>query len=126
MNKIKTHRDLDVYKISMDWVVELYKITAKFPATEKFGLSSQLRRAGVSICSNIAEGAARNHPREYLQFLYVALGSVSEIETQLEIARRLGYINSIDQEKKMLDRLRQMLICLIRSIKRKSDAIHVP
>jgi four helix bundle protein len=110
----------------MDWVVELYKITAKFPATEKFGLSSQLRRAGVSICSNIAEGAARNHPREYLQFLYVALGSVSEIETQLEIARRLGYISSIDHEKKMLDRLRQMLVSLIQAIKRKSDAIHVP
>jgi len=126
MNKIKTHRDLDVYKISMDWVVELYKITAKFPATEKFGLSSQVRRAGVSICSNIAEGAARNHPREYLQFLYVALGSVSEIETQLEIARRLGYISSIDHEKKMLDRLRQMLVSLIQAIKRKSDAIHVP
>jgi four helix bundle protein len=72
MTTLKTHRDLDVWKVSMDFVVDLYKITEVFPNNEKFGLVTQIRRAGISICSNIAEGAARHHPKEFLQFLYIA------------------------------------------------------
>ena len=115
-----THRNLDVWKLSMDFVVDLYMITESFPNTEKYGLSGQLRRAGVSICSNIAEGAARHYSKEFMQFLYFALGSVSEIETQLEIAHRLGYLKSIVTEKETIDRLRRMLVSLIRAIRRKS------
>ncbi len=119
MAALKTHRDLDVWKVSMDFVVDLYRMTDRFPGYEKFGLSQQLRRAGISICSNIAEGAARNHSKEFLQFLYIALGSVIEIETQIEVALRLGYLTSLDPEKEVLDRLRRMLVSLILSIKRK-------
>jgi len=122
MKTIMTHGDLDVWKESMNFVMEIYRITEKFPNHEKFGLTPQMRRAGVSICSNIAEGAARNHSKEFVQFLFIALGSVSEIETQIEIALRLGYLKSIDSEKEILNRLRRMLVSLIMVIKRKIGA----
>ena len=111
---MKTHLDLDVWKFSMDFVVNLYRITDSFPKEERFSLVTQLRRAGVSVCSNIAEGAARHYPKEYIQFLYISLGSVAEIETQLEIAFRLGYLESIEQEKDNLNRIRRMLLGIIR------------
>jgi four helix bundle protein len=115
---IKSHKDLDVWKVSMDFVIELYGLTEHFPASEKFGLVMQLRRAGVSISSNIAEGAARAHSKEFVQFLYVSLGSVSEVETQLEIAFRLQYIDSIALQMNTLDRIRRMLIGLIKRVTR--------
>lgn len=87
-----THKDLDAWKLSVELVQELYQITAGFPKEEMFGLTSQIRKSAVSIPSNIAEGSARNHKREYLQFLYVALGSAAELDTQLIIARNLGFI----------------------------------
>ena len=74
----------------------------------------QIRRAGVSVCSNIAEGAARAHSKEFCQFLYMSLGSVSELETQIEIAKRLNYIKSTETQQEMLVRLRRMLLGLIR------------
>jgi four helix bundle protein len=120
MSPLKTHRDLDLWILSMQFVIELYRITENFPNSEKFGLTSQIRRAGVSVCSNIAEGAARDHPKEFIHFLYISLGSLAEIETQLEIALRLGFLQSINQEKDTLDRLRRMLVCLIKSMKRKA------
>ena len=89
-----THEDLDVWKLSMDLVVDIYSLTKKFPSDEKFGLISQLRRAAVSVPSNIAEGAARKSDKENLQFLYIALGSIAEIETQLLISNRLGFCDS--------------------------------
>jgi len=92
------YKELRVWEESMDIVTKVYKVTSRFPDSEKFGLTSQLRRAAVSIPSNIAEGAGRNNPKEFNQFLGIALGSSCEIETQLEIAQRLGYI-----EKKELD-----------------------
>jgi len=118
MNTLKTHRDLDVWKLSMDLVIDLYTITATFPVSEKFGLVTQIRRAGVSICSNIAEGAARSHSKEFVQFLYISLGSVAEVETQLDIALRLNYLQSIELEKEMLDRIRRMLVGLIKHVTR--------
>jgi four helix bundle protein len=75
------HKDLDVWKRSMDLVVKVYQITKLFPDTEKYGLSSQMRRAAVSIPSNIAEGAARKGDKEFIQFLYISIGSLSELET---------------------------------------------
>ena len=114
MDITRTHRNLDVWQLSMDFVVELYSITESFPNTERFGLVTQLRRAGVSICSNIAEGAARYSKKEFVHFLYYSLGSLSEVETQLEISLRLNYLKSIDQQKNTLDRIRRMLIGLIK------------
>ena len=80
----------------MDFVVEIYKLTDKFPSSELYGLTSQIRRSSVSIPSNIAEGWSRNSTKEYIQFLHVSNGSLSEIETQLEIANKLGYIKNIE------------------------------
>ena len=104
----------------MDFVVDLYRITNTFPSHEKYGLVQQIRCSAVSVCSNIAEGAARNHSGEFLQFLYIALGSVAEIETQMEIALRVGYLTSIDKENITLYRQRRMLKCLIEAIRRKN------
>jgi len=91
MNEINSHKDLLVYQKSLDFVQNIYQLTAKFPEEEKFGLTSQMRKAAISIPSNIAEGAARQFVKEYIQFLYVSLGSIVEIETQLEIAKRLNF-----------------------------------
>ncbi|NIK92515.1 four helix bundle protein [Mangrovimonas sp. CR14] len=83
------HKDLDVWKKSMDLVVEVYAWTSGLPDSEKFGLMSQMRRAAVSIPSNIAEGSARKGDKELMQFLNIALGSVSELETQYLVVLRL-------------------------------------
>ncbi len=86
---MKTHKDLQVWQRSIDLVEKIYKVTGNFPKEELFGLSSQARRSAVSIPSNIAEGGARHSNKEFLQFLYIALGSLSELETQCLIAQRL-------------------------------------
>ena len=93
---IKTHKDLDVWKKSMDLVEEVYRRTDSFPPSEKYGLTNQIRRCAVSISSNIEEGAARNTDKEFVQFCYIALGSLSELETQLLIAERLKYRQNIN------------------------------
>ncbi len=90
---METHRDLDVWKKSVDFVTKIYKVTKNFPASEKFGLISQLRRAAVSIPSNIAEGAARSSDKEFLQFLSISLGSIAEVDTQLLICNRLEILS---------------------------------
>ena len=115
---MKSHVDLDVWKLSMDFVDDLYNITDTFPASEKFGLVSQLRRAGVSVPSNIAEGAGRFHEKEFIQFLYISRGSLAEIETQLEIARRRGYVKSIDSLISSSIRIRKMINGLIKQVMR--------
>jgi four helix bundle protein len=98
------HKQLEVWKKSMDLVVEVYQITKSFPDAEKFGLTSQMRRAAVSIPSNIAEGAARKGDKELLQFLYIAIGSLSELETQYLIAVRLEFIKiEIVFEEKLIE-----------------------
>lgn len=94
MGKLKTHKDLDVWKEAMDLAKEIYLLTSKFPKEEVYGLTSQIRRSVVSIPSNIAEGAARNSSKEFIQFLYIALGSLAELETQLLLSETLGFINS--------------------------------
>ena len=112
----RTHKDLDVWKKAIDFVTLLYKTTAAFPKEEMFGLTSQMRRAAVSIPSNIAEGAARKSNKEFIQFLYIALGSTVEIETQLIISHNLGFIgkdifNQLDTER---DDIGRMLVGLIK------------
>ena len=90
--QMKYHKDLHVWQKAMDLVERVYLLTKKFPDEEKYGLISQIRRAAVSVPSNIAEGAGRNGTREFTQFLYIALGSLSELETQIDIASRLNYV----------------------------------
>lgn len=88
----RPHENLDVWRRSVDLVVDIYEVTKCFPSDEKFGLTSQIRRAAVSIPANIAEGAGRNHEKEFVHFLGIAQGSSSELETELLIALRLGFI----------------------------------
>lgn len=104
---MKTHKDLEVWKNSISMVTEIYTITNDFPNSELYGMVSQIRRSAVSVPSNIAEGAGRNYDKENIQFLYIALGSLSELETQLIISRNLEYIN-----QKILDEICEKLIII--------------
>ena len=115
---MKTHKDLDVWRKSIDLVASVYKTTSLFPKEELYGLTSQIRRAAVSIPSNIAEGAARNHVNEFRQFLYIALGSGAELETQLIIAKMLGFISDEKSQTLIneLNSISRMLQGLIKSI----------
>jgi four helix bundle protein len=88
----KPHRKLDVWKLSIDLTAAVYDLTAAFPSDEKFGLVSQMRRAAVSVSSNLAEGAARTSTNEFRQFLSIARGSLSELDTQLAICERLKFV----------------------------------
>jgi len=88
---VATHKELNIWKEGIELVTRIYKIAKKFPDEEKFGLISQMRRAAVSVPSNIAEGAARKNDKEFIQFLYIALGSLSELETQIIISTNLGF-----------------------------------
>ena len=103
----------------MDLVSEIYQITKKFPSEEQFGLTSQMRRSAISIPCNIAEGAARNSSKEYMQFLYISLGSLSEIETQIEIAERLDFMTRPDELLKAIIEIRKMLLGLIAYVVKK-------
>lgn len=115
---MKTHKDLDVWKKSIDFVTEIYKITFQFPEEEKFGLTSQIRRASISIASNIAEGAARKGKTEFKHFLYIALSSAAELETQIIISQNLDYISK-ENYKLLLERLNtisKMIYGLIKTL----------
>jgi four helix bundle protein len=118
MEKLKSYKDLQIWKVSMDFVVEVYKLTDKFPSSELYGLTSQIRRSSVSIPSNIAEGSCRKNTKEYIQFIYISNGSLSEVETQLEIANKLGYFTDIEYFNKKIRYMRAMLVNLIYSLQR--------
>jgi four helix bundle protein len=90
------HRDLVVWKRAMQFVTDIYHATSTFPREELYGLTNQLRRAAVSVPSNIAEGCGRDSKREFHQFLCHARGSLLEVETQLEIAQNLGYLSEMN------------------------------
>jgi len=118
---MKTHKDLDVWKRSVEFVTNIYRTTENFPRTEIYGLTNQIRRAAVSVPSNIAEGAARKNAREFIQFLYIALGSLAELETQILISKNLKYLNDPSSEdiQKEIAAIRQMISGLIRFLKNK-------
>ena len=93
MGKVETYQDLDVWKQSKDLVGHIYELTRNFPIEEQFGLTNQLRRAAVSIPSNIAEGCGRNHFKDSIQLFFISRGSLYEVETQIIIAADLKYIS---------------------------------
>jgi four helix bundle protein len=116
--KIKNYQELNIWKRSVEMAIEIYNTSKNFPKEELYGLTSQIRRASVSIPSNIAEGFNRYHNKEFRQFLYISLGSCAEVETQLFIAQRLNYV---DQEKaskliKELGEIGKMINSLIKKI----------
>jgi len=94
----KPHKRLKAWQLAMEIAVEIYRITENFPAGERFGLTSQLRKSAVSISSNIAEGAGGQTGKEFINFLHIARGSLSELDTQLELAKRLEYIDHASWE----------------------------
>jgi len=116
---MRPHEKLEVWKRAIDFVVTLYKLTDAFPREEKFGLTSQIRRAAVSVPANIAEGAARQSSKEFTYFLSNAQGSVSELATEILIARRLGFVTetAFQRAKEELDSIGLMLLGLARSVK---------
>lgn len=118
-NKITSFKDLIVWQTGIELVTETYKLTKKFPQDELYGLTSQMKRAAVSIPSNIAEGFKRYHNKEYRQFLRCTLGSSAELETQLIIAENLKYVNKEDAENlhDKLTQLSKMLYSLIDKLK---------
>lgn len=91
---IKSYQDLTVWQKSMELVAWIYELTQHFPKEEMYGLVSQMRRSAISIPSNIAEGYSRRHRQEYIQFVRIAFGSGAELETQLIIAKKLGYTST--------------------------------
>jgi len=118
----KPHKRLDVWKLSMESVLDIYRVTAEFPVEERYGLVAQMRAAAVSVPSNIAEGAARNTKREFANFLHVAQASLSELDTQVEIAVRLGYLTPGDATPALdrMERTDKMLTGLIKSLRREA------
>ena len=116
----KPHKKLDAWKLSMELVKRVYELTGSFPQHETYGLTNQLRRAAVSIPSNIAEGAARQTTKELINYLHISQGSLSELDTQLDISLALNYINDLDRNDldQMMVRIDKMLSGLIASKKR--------
>lgn len=114
-NKIVSYKELIVWQKAMDLCEEIYLVTNGFPKSELYGLISQIRRCCVSIPSNIAEGQRRGYKQEYIQFLRIAYGSGAELETQLLIAQRIGYLkqNEFDELNNLLEEIMKMLNKLI-------------
>jgi four helix bundle protein len=119
----KPHKKLNAWTDPVDLAQQIYRVTERFPSNEQFGLTSQIRRAAVSIPINIAEGAARKTKKEFLNFLHIAKGSLSELHTQLEIARRLEYLDQVRWETldERLERIDRMLSGLVRSLRSRNN-----
>jgi four helix bundle protein len=117
------HKNLDAWRKSISLVKKVYKLAEQMPDSEKYGLTNQMKRAAVSIPSNIAEGAARNSDREFIQFLYYSLGSAAELETHLIISQELGFLSIPDEVDEYLQRTKQIILGLIRYIKSKKARI---
>lgn len=120
---MKSHKDLEVWRASIDLARDIYELTRAYPKEEQYGIVTQMRRAAVSVASNIAEGAARQGNKEFLQFLYIALGSASELDTQIEISRKIGFSDGhrLDEVHKHLETISKMLQGLIHSVKRTAN-----
>lgn len=120
---MKDQIELEVRQRSMDMVVSVYQLTAGFPKEEMYGLTSQLRRAAVSVPSNISEGAARNSTKEFIQFLHIALGSATEVETHLILAERLKLCDDAATLLEQVTVVKKLISGLIRYYKNKGSEV---
>lgn len=118
MNPIRSYKDLRAWQLAFDLGIEIYNVSSAFPSDERFGLTSQIRRAAISVASNIAEGYGRNLKQDYLRFLRMARGSLYEVETQPLFAKELGMVND-DRTRSagcLFDECARVLSELIRSV----------
>lgn len=122
-NQTKTFKDLEIWKRGMHLVKLIYRSVKTFPEQERFGLTSQMTRTAVSVPSNIAEGYLRNSQKSFLQFLRISLGSLGELETQVEVAHQEKYLSDVEYKEltQHIEELRKMLFGFIASIRKKSD-----
>ncbi|HEV2801888.1 MAG TPA: four helix bundle protein [Pyrinomonadaceae bacterium] len=118
---MRPHEKLEAWSRAMDFVVDVYKTTEGFPKEERFGLTSQIRRAAVSVPANIAEGAGRQSEKEFAHFLSIAQGSASELETELLIAHRLGFLSDASYHELLttLERVGWLMAGLAQHLKRR-------
>ena len=116
---IKSYKELDVWKKGVEIIDLVYEITSKFPSDERFGLAAHMQRTAISIPSNVAEGFARRHRKEYQHFCSIALGSCAELETQVVVAKRRNYISGeiFGNLEESLDHESRMLMNLIKSLR---------
>jgi four helix bundle protein len=123
VRKSRSYQDLEAWKAAIELVKEIYRVTAKFPPSEIYGLTGQIRRVAVSIPSNIAEGQGRNSSKEFRQFLSVSLGSLAELETQLIIAKEINYLGKEELNPLLLtlDHIRKMVRALSNSLSLKTE-----
>jgi len=115
------HKNLDAWRNSISLVKRIYELVKKMPESEKFGLTNQMKRAAVSIPSNIAEGAARDSDQEFIHFLYYSLGSAAELETEMIISQELGFLQIPGDVDEHLQKTKQIILGLIRYIKLKKS-----
>jgi len=115
---VSDYKDLEVWKKSVAVVTDVYRLSSLFPNSEKFGLTNQMRRASVSIPSNIAEGSARHHAKDFTHFLRISDGSAAELETQLIISVKLGFSSNVEPLLNELVVIRRMLAALIKSLRK--------
>ncbi len=108
------YKDLEIWKESIKLVADIYKITEAYPKNEVFGIVSQIRRAAISIPSNIAEGTVKHSDKETLRFLDIALGSLAELDTQMLISENLGFINNYKDIEQKISKVRALLTGLIK------------
>jgi four helix bundle protein len=120
---VTSYRDLEVWQFAMGWIEGVYRSSAQWPRDERFGLTSQVRRAAVSVASNIAEGAARRTTGEFLQFIGVARGSLAEAETQIMIAARLGHLEPAAENRLLATagRISRMLVSLAAALRERKS-----
>ena len=126
MTKINSYRDLQVWQKARILVADIYRLTQSFPRDEQYGFTSQLRRAIVSVPSNIAEGGSKRSTKEFLRFLNIAYGSLSEVETQLYLAQDLNYAADIEPLLEKTSELGKMLNALMNRLEHKITELRTP
>lgn len=119
MELARTHKDLDIWRKGISLVERVYELTELFPKEEIYGITSQMRRASISYPGNIAEGAARSSIKEFIQFVYIAMGSLSELETQVIVSSRLCYHNDLSVLEE-IENIRKMTLNFLKYLKTKS------
>jgi len=118
---VANHKDLEVWKQSIELAKVVYELTSGFPASETYGLVSQMRRSAVSSASNIAEGAGRNTDKEFIHFLYITLGSLAELETQYVLSKELGFTEGSANVEEVIGKVRKTTVGLIKYLKTKKS-----